>query len=366
MKLFAYKKVFRVSVENDYYKNGHSSDFSFAPSQHCQKLLKDHGLIFKPTPYGFDVFGEVEEVGNDERLIKGFQEDMKFTFLVKLDDPYFLNFTDIPVKSGAHTIYYFNNLTDYETGGELLMINKDEIPKISFNQSRIAMSSEVFKFNYTSFDSSKTGTVTFVDEGFSLDQTLNNNNDEFQFQFNLSEFHPGRCEFSVDGVTDTFYAANEIYKEEVFGIIEIFANSSVPSNYQCVDSGNIVTTREYIIPFTNRSTIWRYFIYDKSTNTLDNLQIDMTGTEFHPESFPAASYPDDYALFRFTSGEPGSPETEKPLPLTEEPVTHIRLSGTINSTNKDIIEHLPNPDITLIKPDSKDNRKIYSDIILYL
>ena len=324
-------------------------------------------MIFKPTTFGFTVFGEVEKVGNDEELIKGFQEDMKFTFLMKLDDPYFFNFTDIPVKYEPHIIYYFNNLSDHETGGELLLIEKDEIPKASSQRSKIPISSEVYTYTHQSADSSKTGTLTFTDEGFSLVQTLpNNNKNEFPFQFDLGQFHPGRCGFTVDEITDTFYAANEIYNEGVFGIIEIFAKDSVPGNYQYVDVGNIVTTREYIIPFTNRSTVWRYFIYDKSTNTLNNLQIDMTGAEFRLESFPAVSFPDDYALFKFTSGEPGSPEMEKALPIKEEPVTHIALSGNINGTGRDIIEHLPNPDVSLIKPDTVDHTKIYSDMILYL
>jgi hypothetical protein len=92
----------------------------------------------------------------------------------------------------------------------------------------------------------------------------------------------------------------------------------------------------------------------------------MTGTDFNMVSTPASSYPDDYTLFKFTSGEEGASATEKALPLTEDPVLNIKLSGIRNGLNKDIIENLPNPDITLIKPDATDNRKIYSDINIYV
>lgn len=366
MRLFKYKEAFRVSVKHDYFKDGYSPSFSFAPSEYCQMLLKNHSLKFKPAPYGFSVFGEVSGLEDDEKLMQGFQEGVKFTFLMKLKNPFFLNFTDIPLQLDPQEIFYFNNLIDYETNGELFLINKDEIPKISSNQSQTIICSEIYTYMHTGVESSKTGTVTFIDEGFEIEQTIENNNDEFHFQFNLGNFNPGRCEFSVDSISETFYSGGEIYKQGGFGIIEIFANSSVPSNYRFVDSENTISTKEYIVPFTNRSTIWRYLIYDKSTNTLSNPQIDMTGTEFRVESFPAVSYPDDYALFRFTSAQPGSLDTEKALPLTEEPITDIELSGTINNTNKEIIEHLPNPDITLIKPDTEDNEKIYSDMIIYL
>ncbi len=366
MRLFKYKEIFRVTIKHDYYKKKYSKDFSFEPSEYCRKLLNNHNLKFKPTPYGFAVFAEVEESGSDEKLIRSFLDDTKFTFLVKLTNPFFLNFTDIPVKKKPHTIYYFNNLTNHEAGGELMLINKSEIPKTSSNASQTIMSSGIYKYTHNSADSSKTGTVTFIDEGFNINQDLENNNDEFQFRFDLSQFNTGRCSFSVDSVNETFYAANEIYNEGVFGIIEIFTKSSVPGNYQFVGSGDIVTTKEYIVPFANRSTMWRYLVYDKLTNSLNSPQIDMAGTDFDMVSTPASSYPDDYTLFKFTSGEEGASATEKALPLTEDPVLNIKLSGIRNGLNKDIIENLPNPDITLIKPDTTDNSKIYSDINIYV
>jgi hypothetical protein len=93
----------------------------------------------------------------------------------------------------------------------------------------------------------------------------------------------------------------------------------------------------------------------------------MAGVEFRREHTPATAYPDDYALFKFTSGEVGSPATEKTLPLKDEAVENIRLTGSINgSTSGDIIQHLPNPDISMIKPDKTDISKNYSDIIIYV
>jgi hypothetical protein len=368
MKLFRYQEIFRVSIKHDYYKKKYSSDFTFEPSGYCRRLLKNYNLKFRPTAHGFAVFGDAEKIGSNETLIKGFQDEIKFTVLMKLNNPYFLNFTDIPVKTEPHTIYYFNNLTNHQAqpDSDLLLINKDEIPKISSNQSQMIMSPAIYTYTHTAADPSKTGTLTFVDDGISIDKTLDNDNDKFNFQFDLSPFNPGRCQFSVDAVADDFYAANEIYQESVFGIVEIFAKSAVPGNYQFVQSTNIVNRKEYVIHFTNRNTIWRYLLYDKLTNTLDDPQIHMTGVNFSREHTPTTSYPDDYALFKFTSVEAGSAVTEKTIPLKDEPMKDIRLSGSINGTSKDIFQHLPNPDISLIKPDKTDISKIYSDIIIYV
>jgi hypothetical protein len=368
MKLFRFLEIFRVSLKHDYYKKQYSADFIFEPSEYCRKLLKNYHLKFNPTPHGFAVFGDAEESGGTVTLTRGLQGDLKFTFLLKLNNPYFLNLTDIPVKTKPHTIYYFNNLTDHQNppGSDLLLIDKDEIPKISSNQSQMIMSPEIYNYTHSGTDASKTGTITYVDDGISIDKTLANDNDQFNFQFDLSRFNPGRCQFSVDGATDDFYAANEIYRQNVFGIIEIFAKSAVPGNYQFVQGGNIVKRKEYVIHFKNRHTIWRYLIYDKLTGTLANPQIQMAGLNFSRVDTPATSYPDDYALYKFTSVEAGPAAAEKPLPLKEEPVKNIRLSGSIGGASKDIVLHLPNPDISLIKPDKTNISKIYSDIIVYV
>jgi len=366
MQLFKYREIFRVSVTHGYYKNGLSQDLIFEPSEYTRQLLRNHNLQIKTLPYGFAVFGEVETVPAGDQLLKGFGDDAKFTFLVKLKNPYFLNFTDLPVKLEPHTIYYFNNLQDFEAGGELRLADINEIPKLISNSSQLTMVGESYQYNHTSTDPNKTGILTYLDEGFSIEETLDNNNDAYHFQFNLSKYNPGRCEFTVDGVSEKFYAGSNIYKQDVFGIAEIFVKNTVPVNYQIVDSSNIVTPKHYTVPFLNRSTLWRYLVYDKMTNTLTGPQISMVGTDFAITSSPAASYPDDYALHTFISGEDGSPSTEKALPLQEEPLLPITLSGTINSTAKDIIENLPNPNISLIKPDSADPGKIYSDIIVYV
>lgn len=366
MRLFKFKELFRVSIKNEYYKNGYSSDFTFMPTKNSIKLLKNHSLKFTTTPQGFALYGEVEQDGSDEKLIRGFQEDTKLTFLMKLKNPYFINFTDIPIKTVPHEVFYINNLSNHETDEELLLINKEEIPKTSSNSTRISLSPEVYKYTYHGSGDDKTATVTFIDDGFSINETVENDKGEYRFQFNIGRYNPGRCEFSMEGESENFYSASEIYRQGVFGIVEIFVKSTVPANYRFVDGTNVVTPRAYAIPFTNRSTIWRYLVYDKLTNKLTKPQIEMSGTEFTLTTTPATKFPEDYTLFTFTSGEEGAPETEKAFPIKEEPVMNITLSGGFNGSRKDIIYHMPNPDITVIKPDINDISKIYSDIILYV
>lgn len=366
MRLFKYKELFRITVKNEYYTNGFCPDFTFEPTKECVLQLKNHGIKIKSMPHGIALFGEVVEDGEDEKLARGFVEDTKLTFAMKLNNPFFINFSDVPVTMERHHSFYFNNLVDNSEASELFLVSKTEIPKTSNNTALIRLSSEYYSYTHASAGDAKTGTLSFVDDGYSIDQEVENDNDEYRFHYDLTPYAPGRCQFAVDGVTDSFYAANELYRSSLFGIVEVFAKSSVPAGYQFVDSDQVVTTREYVIPFTNRSTIWRYKVYDKVTNQLSSPAIAMDGTDFNVENTAATNYPEDYACFSFTSGEEGNPTTEKVLPLTEAPLSNITLSGSFNGSSKDIIEHLPNPDIRLIKPDTDDTSKIYSEIIVYV
>ena len=366
MRLFKYKELFKLSIKNEYYRSGYSPDFSIIPSRQCEKLLKDHGLKMKAMPHGAVVYGEVGQDNNDDKLFRGFSKEVTFVFLMKLNNPFFVNFTDVPIQQERHRVYYFNNLTNHASDGKLFLVNKEEIPKVTDNAARITLSPEIYTYTCSGTGEEKTGTLSFVGEGLSIDQTIGNTNGEFRFQFDLSRYNQGRCRFTVDGQSERFYLAKELYREDIFGIIEIAVKSSVPANYRFVDADDTITMKEYVIPFTNRSTIWRYLVYDKMTNTLDKPRIQASGLTFRRQETPAVNYPEDFSLFTFTSREPGSPGTEKALPLQEQPVKNITLSGKVNGPRRDIIEHLPNPDVSLIKPDTTDTGKIYSDIILYV
>ena len=91
----------------------------------------------------------------------------------------------------------------------------------------------------------------------------------------------------------------------------------------------------------------------------------MTGYDFKVESFITSNYPDEYSLYKFTSGVQGSPDTEAAIPLTEEKIKNIKLTGEVNGMEKDIVPHMPNPDIRLVKPETATG-KIYSDMIIYV
>lgn len=369
MKVFNYKTLVKLTFKHDYYSKGLSSDFSVIPSTDCKKLLAKNRLIFKDTGYGMVIMGDAVKDGSNYKLKYDIQSDIKLTFALKLKNRLFFNFTDIPIKLDPTKIFYFNNLTNHASAGQLFLINKNEIPKTSSNNALLTFSSGYYHYSYpyAGPDPVRVGTLSFMDDGFSVDQEAKKSDNTCNFYYDLKPYSPGRCRFTVDGVTENFYSLNELAKEQIFGIVEIFIKNSVPAAYRFLDSNFRISLKEYIIPFTNRSTVWRYFVYDKITNKLTTPKIDMAGRRIELMSTATSTnYPDEYTLFQFKSVNPADPAQNDTIPLQEEKVANIKLTGKTNGSTIDLVKNLPNPGVNLIKPDETDNSIIYSDIIIYV
>ena len=124
-----YQKIFEVKIWHDYFlpremevlptsqysKTYDIEDFiTIEPTEECQSLLNKHRLLFKQTQTGFVVLGEVIEVENQSKSysIIPLTGNLKFSFVAQIKDPYFLNYTNLPLENESPTIYYATNLND--------------------------------------------------------------------------------------------------------------------------------------------------------------------------------------------------------------------------------------------------------------
>jgi len=121
----------------------------------------------------------------------------------------------------------------------------------------------------------------------------------------------------------------------------------LPTAYQFQQADNAITTKLYKIPFTNRSTKWRYVVTKQFNQAVTGINISKTnGT---PINF---------------SAQPGAPAgqfimaSNNALPLKEMPVAGIKLR---DQSNKIIIPNLPNPSFNLVKREGADT---FSDILI--
>lgn len=79
-----------------------------SPTLSCLKLIKDHKLIFKPTSTGIIIGSKIDP--NSDKPFIDISTDVKFTFLLKLKNQAFFNYTALPLRFGNAQLFYFNNL----------------------------------------------------------------------------------------------------------------------------------------------------------------------------------------------------------------------------------------------------------------
>jgi hypothetical protein len=123
-----YKPLFKVNVFHQYYLNRGADEFKMmneekkarqlenydfqkiinvVPTTETVGKLNGHNLVFKIGNTGFTIWGKVAGINNDEPYI-ALDDDLYFTFLLKINDTSFFNFTDLDMEN-SRKLYYFSN-----------------------------------------------------------------------------------------------------------------------------------------------------------------------------------------------------------------------------------------------------------------
>ncbi len=102
-----FKKIFDLTVVHTYYdENQVSPDLDIYPTEECQKILAGHRLIVKKNINGISVIAPVSST--QEPLIE-FYQGLRFTFLLKIINKNFLDFTELKWNPLLNLIYRFSN-----------------------------------------------------------------------------------------------------------------------------------------------------------------------------------------------------------------------------------------------------------------
>ncbi|MXV49666.1 hypothetical protein GS399_01680 [Pedobacter sp. HMF7647] len=343
-----YKPLFSIEFPHTFYKSGKSPDLIVQPTKSSQKLISTMGLHFLQTEFGGKLYAKVKTQANKDFIQNPLAEGLKFTFLLKLKNSFFQNISNLNLLKPLGNHYYFNNLVNNLSTANKPLLVSNATSKIVSDADLLPFASGSFSSAQSNTAATQTGRLEFLDSGESFQQELSNSNNIFNHSFDLHKFSGGRTRFLVDGAEKAlFYSIDAGEQADTFGIIEIFYKNSLPAEYQFQATDHSITTKNYEIPFTNRATKWRYIITRKFNPAITSVTVGKTNGS--PINFSLAG---------------GTPEgvfiasSNNALPLTEEPVTGIKLS---DNTNKVIIANLPNPPLNLIKTEGADT---FSDILI--
>ena len=343
-----YKELFTLDVMHNFYESGKSADFRIVPSAACEQILRSFGLRLILTPTGIKLFANVNTTGGADRIINPLPESTCFTFLLLLQNRNFANFTQLDLERPAQHRYYFNNLVNNisAAGDPLLVANTAS--KVVSNNDHLKFIYNNYTFLHTSPAAQQTSELRFIDSGESFTQTLQNNENAFQFNFQLQKTQGGRAVFFVEGVEkDRFFVSSQSDAQDLFGVVQVFHKASLNNNYKFQQDNNEITTRSYKIAFANRATRWRYVISRKFNQSITGVSVaKANGTPIAFSPLPGAPA----GKFIMTSNAT--------VPLRESPLLGIKLSDQANNL---IIANLPNPSTGMI---TQEGTTIFSDVLV--
>lgn len=343
-----YASLFEVIFLHDYYKDERSRDIIITPSPATELILRQLGWRMVNTDTGCKVFGKVTETNNADLLNIPVPENTRLAFLLQLRNRSFETFTLLNLNKKQNERYYFNNLVNnIAADATPLLVANTGSKKVSDNDL-IRFERNTCRRDHTSNALSHTGEIRFTDNGEIFSQQRDNNQDQFNFSFDLREATGGRASFFLDNnKLDDFYLEDNGVGSDCFAVIEIFHRAALPDAYRFVNNDRSVAAKKYAIRFANRQTTWRYNVTRKFNTQVNEVKIKKAnggGIDFTKQNGVPAG---QFIL-----------KSNAVVPLKEETVTGIRMT---DQNDKELIAHLPNPSLSVLK---QEGNQLFSDIFI--
>lgn len=288
--IIKYDILFEANVRHNFYREGLSGDFSIAPTTACRELLQRYRLIFRESANGFKVFAPVVPGTDPPELEHPFGEDsVKFTFMLILHNTRFGLITTLPDFKPAGELFYFSNLYEEIDGDIRYLGDHTEGNRIGLPVAAIKTPT----LNYR-FDNPVNAAQFTLTDMFGLAYTLPNPGFIFpdpadmtdRFQHNLGEVpgmkHGRYLMNDNQGGSLPFYYDRNLYGKDVFGVIEIFNNTSgftdpsnnlVPESYRFVENDQVTGKGKYSLGFSAAERKWMYVCRKNPANAGNGLSV---------------------------------------------------------------------------------------------
>lgn len=271
---FKYVELARLSVEQLFYKNKicrqYSTtpelDIAIVPTENSLNIFKRMDLVFRSLDAsgGFIVLGRVlgKNAGGDYLLRFPAKKEDVLSFLIILKNPELKNFNDLPVQQANDNIFYFSNtVIDAAALRNNLHITTGASGVHGINDV-VKKSSETYRFHHPA--SVTDAKVKHLATGQLVPaKSIINQGGQSDLVFDLSALLPGKCQLLIESLPkDDFYFSGKTSGQFVFGVIELFLSSTLPSNYRIIEPDRSLTLERpvYTIRFINRHTHWRYTV----------------------------------------------------------------------------------------------------------
>ncbi|MEO1049691.1 MAG: hypothetical protein AAFX87_03675 [Bacteroidota bacterium] len=377
MSTTTFKPVFDLQIHHDYYSSGQCPDLNIRPAYDSLPKIKNLDLHFASGVSNAMLLVDAEVEEDKTKASEKLGEYFKLTFFITNKNPYFYNFTSLPLDKPAlyntdfsaapfatQSVYYFSNLRG-ENGslhqGEFA--GKEDLVYIKPKTFQCTFDEPVLPSELTIVDKATEETIK------TLEDERNGSEARTQVIVDLEAYECGLYSLKKgDTAVFDFYAVNLNMQDQLFGIIEIHNNPSMPEESKMVQNDLSLTNKSFQISFEARATYWHYILNNRSGRKLEDPAV-MNGKESLGFERTDASTEDNMT----SSGNGRTPSvlsflSKQPIKLREKYKSILQLKHDLNGGNQGtiILPNLPNAGVKVIKPQRGESEKIISEINIYL
>lgn len=382
---FYYLRLMRVSIRHNYYyrSNGECPDFSIRPTSASAALMQTLGLLFKDEVTGFSILYDVRRrdillsyLRRQEWPPKSNHCWTRLSFVLSLKNPYFLNFTDLPIDlNPANQNFYFTN-QNARLQRDQIVLNPDqeqELLRVVPVQFGVPVSNAVKDVEVQDVAQVAEAEGAVICRPRCIPDEMLKTHQASQVTCKQVEEYESKHPIPL-----TYACMNKIYldfsplPEDKYTIKHVYILGS-PAPPPPAGDGPVLYTESYPVPlcfinlfFTNptgeklgffpvrhlfsekprttvetvnyelkferRSTYWNYFIVPQSGEDIENLRIE---PEVRFNGPCSVNLPDGRKAYRFVS--------KQPLPFIQQSQFRFRLTGELGATaqNSILMERLP-------------------------
>jgi len=304
----AYRKLFSVHVQHNYYEDNLCNHLVFLPGAETLKTIRNQRWLFRAFATGFNLITEVgADFKNKIELL-----DTNLQFGISLNDAAkFFAITQLnetaPAKEflGNKKIYFSNNALNAALGYQIIDGIAGDLMALSFTLP--AVNAEVTLRVNSATENNLV--IDYDTAGLPVNGPYKvklNSSNVFEKLLNLSKLADGLYTISIKNAADTgndlltykIFKSNSLSTQSLFGVLDI----------QLPASTAVVTETPFLISFLRKSTIWKYYVINQSGIDLDDFDLlvkdkSLDGT---PNGNPV------YAKYTF-AGNPVPPNDPDPI-----------------------------------------------------
>jgi len=304
LQTLPYEPLLNITLNHGYFTGKRFKTIGFEPADGTPTLLNNLRMVLRPS------VGAIALMASDAELVQLAKSSATpIRLYLTCNDPYHINYTDLPGYDPQKTLVYLNNLPDGKLNDKNTMVGKDDLATVSFGSVTLPKTE---------------GTYLFKDaNGEPLPAENARQKTVDSEEYLLSDLPEGlvRIFYGDAEVRKVYYVPKPVWKKP-FGVLEIYPAAL---NHEAVDGAE-----ELEVHFGHPKTFWKYFIVNPKYQKFGNLAITNGAKNevFHP---PQNTTVFDREALVFVSKEA--------MPLVEDTSGKLKLVNQ-NESIPELIEKL--------------------------